>query len=115
MDQTSQTSLGVAAVKFKWQKGDDAKTYDYFIPADLSVNVGDRVFVPTKHGETKVEVMEIKTESPAATTSILRLVEDLRTDEERAAKYPNGKRMFAEDRTMLDEKGNRSIFDDVDQ
>lgn len=67
MDQIAQTSRSVASVKFKWQRGDDAKTYDYFIPADLPVNVGDRVFVPTKHGETKVEVMEIKTESSVAT------------------------------------------------
>lgn len=28
--------------------------------------------------------------------------------------YPNGARMFADDCTMLDEKGNRSIFDDID-
>lgn len=29
--------------------------------------------------------------------------------------YPNGAPMFAEDGTMLDDKGNRSIFDDVDE
>ncbi len=29
--------------------------------------------------------------------------------------YPNGKPMYAADGTMLDEKGNRSIFDDVDE
>jgi hypothetical protein len=110
---TEASSLLVAAVKFKWQK--DEKTYDYFIPAGLTVNIGDRVYVAAKHGETKVEVMEIKTESSMASASILRLVEDLRTDEERQAKYPNGQRMFSEDRTMLDEKGNRSIFDDVDR
>lgn len=107
------TSLTVAAVKFKWQKDD--KTYDYLVPPHLTVNVGDRVYVETKRGETKVEVMEIKTESEKASASILRLVEDLRTDEERAAKYPNGQRMYSEDRTMLDDKGNRSIFDDVDR
>lgn len=28
--------------------------------------------------------------------------------------YPNGQRMFAADGMMLDDKGNRSIFDDVD-
>ena len=29
-------------------------------------------------------------------------------------KHPNGKPMYAPDGTMLDDKGNRSIFDDVD-
>lgn len=29
--------------------------------------------------------------------------------------YPNGKPKFASDGTMLDEDGNRSIFDDVDE
>ena len=31
------------------------------------------------------------------------------------ATYPNGAPMFAPDGMMLDEKGERSIFDDVDQ
>lgn len=110
---TDATSLLVAAVKFKWQKDD--KTYDYFIPADLTVNLGDRVFVPTSKGETKVEIVAIKDASDKAEKLILRAVEDLRTDEEKAAKYPNGQRKYSEDRTMLDEKGNRSIFDDVDR
>lgn len=30
------------------------------------------------------------------------------------AKYPNGAPMWAKDGTMLDENGNRSIFDDID-
>ena len=30
-------------------------------------------------------------------------------------RHPNGEPMFAKDGTMLDEKGNRSIFDDVDK
>jgi primosomal protein N' len=107
------TPLLVAAVKFKWQKDD--KTYDYFIPADLTVNVGDRVYVETSRGETKVEVVAIKDASDKAEKLILRAVEDLRTDVEKAAKYPNGQRKYSEDRTMLDEKGNRSIFDDVDR
>lgn len=106
-------SLAVAAIKFKWQK--DEKTYDYFIPEGLPVNVGDKVYVATRQGEAKVEVMAIKTESSMASAAILRLVEDLRTDEERKAIHPNGQRMFSEDRTMLDDKGNRSIFDDVDR
>lgn len=33
----------------------------------------------------------------------------------REMKHPNGRRQFADDGTMLDEKGNRSIFDDVDE
>jgi hypothetical protein len=32
----------------------------------------------------------------------------------RHLKYPNGQPMFAPDGMMLDENGNRSIFDDVD-
>lgn len=31
------------------------------------------------------------------------------------AKYPNEAPMFAPDGTMLDEHGNRSIFDDIDK
>lgn len=99
----------IVAVKFKW--GD--ALYDYY--ADFPVEVGQRVYVPTKKGETKAEIVEIRTESEKVEKSILRLVEDLRTDDERAAKHPNGQRMFSEDRTMLNDKGNRSIFDDVDQ
>lgn len=106
-------SLAVAAIKFKWQK--DEKTYDYFIPEGLTVKVGDKVVVETARGETTVEVMTIKPASEMAQKKILRLVEDLRTDEERKAIHPNGQRMFSEDRTMLDDKGNRSIFDDVDR
>ncbi len=101
----------IVAVKFAWEK--DGKTYDYF--ADFPVTVGQRIYVPTKRGEAKVEVMEIKTESEMASVAALRPVEDLRTDEEKQAKYPNGQRMYSEDRTMLDAKGKRSIFDDVDR
>lgn len=62
----------VAAVKFKWQKAEDAKTYDYFVPAGLELQPGDKVMVPTKHGEKEVEVVEIKTESEMAEKEILR-------------------------------------------
>jgi hypothetical protein len=31
------------------------------------------------------------------------------------AKHPNGAPMYAPDGTMLDDRGNRSIFDDVDE
>lgn len=34
--------------------------------------------------------------------------------EEAAARHPNGSPKYAPDGTMLDGKGNRSIFDDVD-
>jgi len=70
---TEATSLIVAAIKFKWQK--DEKTYDYFIPAGLLVNVGDKVVVETARGETTVEVMAIKAESQMAQKKILRVVE----------------------------------------
>jgi hypothetical protein len=104
------TTPTIIAVKFK---GGD-KNYDFF--ATNPVLVGQRVFVPTSRGgETKAEVVDIKQGSDKAQAAALRLVEDLRTDQERAARHPNGQRMFAEDRTMLDANGNRSIFDDVDQ
>lgn len=32
-----------------------------------------------------------------------------------AMRHPNGTPVFAKDGTMLDDKGNRSIFDDVDE
>lgn len=113
MTETNTISLAVAAVKFKWQK--DEKTYDYFIPEGLVVYVGDKVVVETARGETTVEVMAIKPESELAQKKIVRVVEDLRTDDERQAKYPNGNPKFAHDRTLLDERGNRSVFDDVDR
>ncbi len=34
---------------------------------------------------------------------------------EATERHPNGQRMWADDGTLLDEHGNRSIFDDVDE
>lgn len=65
-------ALAIAAVKFKWQKGDDQKTYDYLVPLGLELAAGDKVMVETKRGETEVEVVEIKTESEMASKPILR-------------------------------------------
>ncbi|MGO4196888.1 hypothetical protein AB4Z13_16145 [Rhizobium sp. YAF28] len=70
---TEATSLLVAAIKFKWQK--DEKTYDYFIPTGLTVNVGDKVVVETARGETTVEVVAIKAASEMAQKKIVRVVE----------------------------------------
>ncbi|WP_416066062.1 hypothetical protein ACK9YZ_06840 [Rhizobium sp. ZK1] len=70
---TEAPALLVAAVKFKWQK--DEKTYDYFIPTELTVNVGDKVVVETDRGETTVEVMAIKPESGMAQKTIVRVAE----------------------------------------
>lgn len=66
------SSLAIAAVRFKWQKAEDAKSYDYFVPAGLDLSVGDRVMVETKRGETEVEVVEIKAESEMAEKESLR-------------------------------------------
>lgn len=73
MTDATTISLAVAAVKFKWQK--DEKTYDYFIPEGLVVNVGDKVVVETARGETTVEVMAIKPESELAQKKIVGVVE----------------------------------------
>lgn len=108
---TQTTPRTIVAVKFAWEK--EGKTYDYF--ADFPVEIGQRIHVPTKRGEAKVEVKEIKVESEMASVAALRPVEDLRTEYEKQAKYPNGQRKYSEDRTLLDEKGNRSVFDDVDR
>ena len=62
----------VAAVRFKWQKGEDTKTYDYWVPAGLELAAGERVIVETKRGETEVEVVEIKSESDKAEKTIIR-------------------------------------------
>lgn len=61
----------IVAVKFAWEKGD--KTYDYF--ADFPVEVGQRIYVPTKRGEAKVEIMEVKAESEMASVAALRVVD----------------------------------------
>lgn len=73
MDDLLTPARLVAAVKFKWQK--DEKTYDYFVPVGLAINVGDKVVVETKRGEADVEVMEIKTDSEMADKQILRKCE----------------------------------------
>lgn len=77
---TEATALLVAAIKFKWQK--DEKTYDYFIPAGTTINVGDKVVVETARGETTVEVMAIKAESEMAQKKIVRVVEPERLPSE---------------------------------
>jgi hypothetical protein len=69
----------VVAVKF----GFSDKTYDYF--ADFPVEVGQKVVVPTKRGEAKVEIMAIKTESERAEMAILRIVETEQTEPEKAS------------------------------
>lgn len=79
---TEARSLTFAAIMFKWQK--DGKTYDYFIPEGMTVNVGDKVVVATARGETTVEVMEIKTESDMAQKNILRVVQPETTEGEGA-------------------------------
>jgi hypothetical protein len=69
----------IVAVKF----GFSDKTYDYF--ADFPVEVGQKVYVPTKRGEAKVEIMAIKTESERAELAILRIVEPVQPEPEKAS------------------------------
>ncbi len=78
----------VAAVRFKWQKGEDTKTYDYFIPAGLELAPGEKVFVETKRGETEVEVVEIKTESDKAEKTIIRRADPAPVTPETSAAAP---------------------------
>lgn len=72
MTEAATTFRLAAAVKFKWQKGEDTKTYDYFIPEGMDLAPGDKVLVETKRGETEVEVVEIKDASERAEKEILR-------------------------------------------
>ncbi|TLX12102.1 hypothetical protein [Rhizobium sp. MHM7A] len=65
----------VAAVRFKWQNGEDTKTYDYFVPVGLELSPGEKVIVETKRGETEVDVVEIKAESEKAEKTVIRRVE----------------------------------------
>lgn len=44
-----------------------------------------------------------------------RLASLARRIEQTSQRYPNGRPKFSLDGTMLDEKGNRSIFDDIDE
>ncbi|MDG4874136.1 hypothetical protein P9273_03365 [Mesorhizobium sp. WSM4935] len=98
----------IVAVKF----GESEKTYDYFAGA-FDVAVGQRVMVPVRGREASVTIAEVKDHSDAAKLTILRL--DVRTDEQRAAKHPNGQHMWSPDGTLLNENGKRSVFDDVDR
>jgi primosomal protein N' len=102
------TDQKIVAVKF----GESDKTYDYFAGA-FDVAVGQRVMIPMRGREVSVLVAEVKDHSELAKIEILRL--DVRTDEQRQQKHENGQHMWSPDGTLLDEHGNRSIFDDVDQ
>lgn len=55
---------------------------------------------------------ELRLYEKASAGCIARLSEIIDT---KMAHYANGAPMFADDGTMLDDKGNRSIFDDVDE
>lgn len=75
MTDQSNNPASVAAVKFKWQKADDGKTYDYFIPEGLELVPGDVVMVETKKGETEVQVVAVKVGSDLAAKTIIRKAE----------------------------------------
>jgi primosomal protein N' len=73
-------ALAIAAVRFKWQKGEDQKTYDYFVPHGMELAPGDKVMVETKRGETEVSVVEIKAVSEMASKPILRRADPVLTE-----------------------------------
>ncbi|RUV19909.1 MULTISPECIES: hypothetical protein [unclassified Mesorhizobium] len=102
------TDQKIVAVKF----GESDKTYDFFAGA-FDVAVGQRVMVPMRGREVSVTVAEVKDHSDMAKVAVTR--PDVRTDEQRTAKHPNGQHQWSPDGTLLDENGNRSIFDDVDK
>jgi primosomal protein N' len=96
------------AVKF----GESDKTYDY-LSGGFDLSPGQRVMVPMRGREVSVQVVEVKDHSEVAKVAIARI--DVRTDEQREQRHANGQHMWSPDGTLLDEHGNRSIFDDVDQ
>lgn len=96
------------AVKF----GESDKTYDYEATG-FDLSPGQRVMVPMRGREVSVQVVEVKDRSDLAKVAIARI--DIRTDEQREERHSNGQHMWSPDGTLLDEHGNRSIFDDVDQ
>lgn len=65
----------IAAVRFKFQKEGDGKTYDYLVPNGFILNAGDKVIVETKRGEATVTVVEIKDASEMAEKFILRVAD----------------------------------------
>lgn len=77
-------AFSVAAVRFKWQKGEDQKTYDYLVPHGLELSPGDKVMVETKHGQTEVTVVEIKAESEMASKPVLRRADPVPTDDQQS-------------------------------
>lgn len=103
-----QPDQKIVAVKF----GESDKTYDFFAGA-FDVAPGQRVMVPMRGREVSVTVAEVKDSSELAKVAIIRI--DVRTDEQRAAKHPNGHHQWSPDGTLLDENGKRSIFYDVDK
>ena len=50
----------------------------------------------------------------ALVTLVMRLLDDNEVLRKKAMRYPNGAPMFDNQLMMLDDQGNRSIFDDVD-
>lgn len=70
---TTETPKTFAAVHFKWQKEGDERHYDYIVPDGLTVAADDKVIVNTLHGETVVQVVDVKFASDKATASILRI------------------------------------------
>lgn len=109
MTRTLRPAVGV---RFKWSD----TVYDYFCDG-IPVKVGDTAIVLTKGDrETEVTVVELKEFSLRAEKGIIRVLPpDVRTDEQKAAKHPNGKPMWGRTGMLLDDKGNRSVFDDVDE
>lgn len=72
---TTADQYAIAAVRFKFQKEGDGKSYDYLVPTGMELKPGDKAIVETKRGEATVTVVEIKDASDMAEKFILRIAE----------------------------------------
>jgi hypothetical protein len=74
-------NLKIASVRF----GSSRKTYDYWIPKNVTLGIGDKAVIENRNGgETVVEVVALKSESDVATKPLLRAAPQEDKDKEKA-------------------------------
>ena len=84
---------------------------DTFGVARLKLTVQEAMQVMTRLPEAPIVQNNVIDDSMVEKVRSL----DLNIRNWRNLTYPNGSRMFAKDGTLLNDQGNRSIFDDVDE